>query len=393
METGSKINGYIFIVDDLDENLQVLGSTLTENGYDVAAASSGIEALEILEEETDLPDLILLDVMMPDLDGWDTCKRIKESKKTKDIPVIFLTAKAEVEDMVKGFDSGGVDYITKPFNSRELLARVKTHLELKYSKEELQKQKDKLQAAYSLINNDLKTAEKYIKATVPAPLITNDIEMAWEFIPASSIGGDTFGYHMLDEDNFAFYMIDVSGHGVSSALLSVSMINAIRFEYVKGADFYSPASVFEKLNEKYDMLDHNYLFSTAWYAVYNLKNKTLKYATAGHPSGLLISEDYPEGFLLTSNSSIVGVGPSGEYFEREIAIKKPTSLFVFTDGTFEIIKTNGDNHEVEELHEYLKKNIDKNHKEIRELYQRLLKMSNANKLCDDFSILKCILKP
>lgn len=385
--------GYIFIVDDLDENLQVLGSTLTENGYDVAAASGGIEAIEILEEEADeLPDLILLDVMMPEMDGWDTCKKIKENPRTKDIPVIFLTAKSEVEDVVRGFDSGGVDYITKPFNSRELLARVKTHLELRYSKAEIQKQKDKLEAAYTKINKDLHIAEKYIKSTFPGPIDNDFIKIVTEFIPTATIGGDTFGYRMIDEDNFAFYMIDVSGHGVSSALLSVSQINTLRFGNLPNTNFKSPAAVLEKLNEKFDMADHDFMYSTVFYAVYNRKNRILTYAAGGHPPALLVSGNYPGGKSLSVGNSIIGARPGTPFYEDEIELSPASTVFVFTDGAFEVVKINGDNHTIAELHKFLAENTNDNHDEARRLYARLLEISGTEKLKDDFSIVKCIFK-
>lgn len=119
----------ILIVDDNPQNLQFLGKLLTENGYGLCIAQSGQEALEFVKNK--MPDLILLDVMMPEVDGYEVCRRLKNQQRLKHIPVIFLTAKAETEDIVKGFAVGGVDYVTKPFNSVELLARVKTHVEIK----------------------------------------------------------------------------------------------------------------------------------------------------------------------------------------------------------------------------------------------------------------------
>ncbi len=126
----------ILIVDDTPANLQVLGQILKGNGYAVIAALSGKDALSALQKRSDI-DLILLDVMMPEMDGFETCRTIKERIESKLLPVIFLTAKTETADIVEGFQSGGVDYITKPFNSEELLARVRTHVELKKAREEL----------------------------------------------------------------------------------------------------------------------------------------------------------------------------------------------------------------------------------------------------------------
>lgn len=125
----------VLIVDDSPKNLRLLGNVLNEAGYRVIAAVNGAQTLKILESR--LPDIILLDVMMPEMDGKETCRRLKTNPKIADIPVVFLTAKAETEDVVEGFSLGAVDYVTKPFNSVELLARVRTHVELKRGRDEL----------------------------------------------------------------------------------------------------------------------------------------------------------------------------------------------------------------------------------------------------------------
>jgi len=124
---------FILVVDDILRNLQVIGNILEEEGYEISVATNGEEALEIVGEE--LPDLILLDVMMPGINGFEVCKLLKKMDKAKDVPVIFLTAKSETEDIIKGFEIGGVDFISKPFKKEELLIRIKTHLQLKFSNE------------------------------------------------------------------------------------------------------------------------------------------------------------------------------------------------------------------------------------------------------------------
>ncbi|MCP4756280.1 MAG: hybrid sensor histidine kinase/response regulator [Proteobacteria bacterium] len=126
-------NARIFIVDDNTKNLQVLGEILSGKGYKLGFAEDGIRALKAIQ--TILPDLILLDVMMPEMDGFETCRQLKALPPTRDIPIIFLTAKTEAEDIVKGFEYGAVDYVTKPFNPAELMARVGMHLDLKFCRE------------------------------------------------------------------------------------------------------------------------------------------------------------------------------------------------------------------------------------------------------------------
>lgn len=119
----------ILIVDDVPRNVQLLASLLAREGYQLVAAVNGAQALESIREE--LPDLVLLDVMMPVMDGFEVCRHLKQDAATAEIPVIFLTARTEPEDLVQGFEVGAVDYVSKPFTATELLARVRTHLALK----------------------------------------------------------------------------------------------------------------------------------------------------------------------------------------------------------------------------------------------------------------------
>jgi len=119
----------ILLVDDVPTNIEILFQTLKSRGYQISLADSGAKALELIPEL--LPDLILLDIMMPEMDGIETCQRLKDDESTRDIPIIFITAKSETEDVVVGFKAGGVDYITKPFRLEEVLARVETHLRLR----------------------------------------------------------------------------------------------------------------------------------------------------------------------------------------------------------------------------------------------------------------------
>jgi two-component system sensor histidine kinase/response regulator len=153
--------GKILIVDDNINNVKILRSILGFNFYTVKEALSGKNALQILEQETF--DLILLDIMMPEMDGYEVCRRIKKDERLQQIPIVFLTAKTETEDLIEGFHAGGIDYITKPFNHEELLIRIKTHIELKKSKELTQKQAIELKAInaskdklFSLIAHDLR---------------------------------------------------------------------------------------------------------------------------------------------------------------------------------------------------------------------------------------------
>jgi len=176
----------LLIVDDTPKNIQVLGNILYEKGYNICIANSGYKALELVK--TELPDLILLDIQMPEMDGFEVCKLLKADSNTKDIPVIFLTAVIEPEKILLGFELGAVDYITKPFNTAELTARVATHIEIKQSREkliELNATKDKF---FSIISHDLRNPfsailtssellQIYIKKNEPEKILKSAINI------------------------------------------------------------------------------------------------------------------------------------------------------------------------------------------------------------------------
>ena len=144
----------VLVVDDQPKNVQVLGSILSDAGYDIMAATSGKQALDNVELET--PDLILLDVMMPEMDGFQACRLLKASDKTRDVPVIFITARTELDDVIAGFDAGAVDYVTKPFNQKELLLRIKTHMELKRGKDVIRRFGQERVELLNILSHDIR---------------------------------------------------------------------------------------------------------------------------------------------------------------------------------------------------------------------------------------------
>lgn len=154
----------ILIVDDTLKNVQLLGSILFDEGYEIAIAMNGKEALELVKDFT--PDLILLDIMMPELDGFQTCQKLKEIPGFTEIPVIFLSAKTEIEDITKGFEIGGVDYISKPFNKMELLKRIETHIELRESHKKITSQNNELKEMIHLLSHDLNNPLGFISSII-----------------------------------------------------------------------------------------------------------------------------------------------------------------------------------------------------------------------------------
>lgn len=162
--TEEKKGDRILIVDDTLQNIQVLGTVLREQQYQINVAQNGLQALELVAKV--IPDLILLDIMMPELDGFETCERLKADEKTRDIPIIFLTAKTETDDIVRGFELGAVDYVTKPFNPTELLARVRTHLTMQRLRRELKVYNEQLEQMVAARTAELQVAHRELQVKV-----------------------------------------------------------------------------------------------------------------------------------------------------------------------------------------------------------------------------------
>jgi two-component system, sensor histidine kinase and response regulator len=162
----------ILIVDDVPKNIQLLGSILKEENYELEFATSGKEALEWLDSKAF--DLVLLDIMMPEMDGFEVCRKIKENPLTKEVSVIFLTAKTDFQSIIQGFETGAVDYITKPYNRKELLMRVKTHLTMQMQRKQLELSTAFEKKIFSIIGHDLRSPIGNIRTYVDAFLLVHD---------------------------------------------------------------------------------------------------------------------------------------------------------------------------------------------------------------------------
>ena len=162
------MNERILVVDDTPANIQTVAAILKGQGYQLSVATNGKQALDVIDKI--LPDLILLDVMMPELDGFETCQRIKATEAWRDIPIIFLTAKTETADLVRGFEIGAVDYVGKPFNAHELLARVNTHLTVDHLRRSLAAKNVELARAHELVR---RAFGRYVSEEVATSLLQN----------------------------------------------------------------------------------------------------------------------------------------------------------------------------------------------------------------------------
>jgi sigma-B regulation protein RsbU (phosphoserine phosphatase) len=165
------------------------------------------------------------------------------------------------------------------------------------------------------------------------------VKVRWRFQPSAELGGDCFGYHWLNEDKLAIYLLDVSGHGMSAALLSVSVLNVIRAESLSGADFCDPASVLRQLNRVFQMDKQNNLIFTIWYGVFHVAARQLTFASGGHPPAVLVETADGISFQtrqLSTGGKLLGLDPSAEFRCDSCAVPRENKLYVFSDGAYEI---------------------------------------------------------
>src|SRR4051794_24583869 len=212
----------ILAVDDTPANLQVLAGMLKERGYRVRPVPGG--KLALLAARRDPPDLILLDINMPEMSGYDVCELLKADDLLEGIPVIFISALNDQLDKVRAFAIGGVDYITKPFQMEELHARVETHLRLRRLQIELEEANARLATANDRMCRDLKAAARIQETFLPreVPRVAGT-DFAWIYRPCDELAGDGLNVIPLGDGQVGLYILDVSGHGVAAALLSVTL--------------------------------------------------------------------------------------------------------------------------------------------------------------------------
>ncbi|HEV8393694.1 MAG TPA: SpoIIE family protein phosphatase [Vicinamibacterales bacterium] len=267
----------ILVVDDSPVNLQVLVRTLHGTGHRILAARDGRTALDIMQRAR--PDLVLLDVMMPEIDGFEVCRAIKTDPAGQDTIVIFLSALGDVSDKVSGLQLGAVDYITKPIQAEEVLARVATHLTRQYLERELRRSRDRL-------NRELASAGRMQRLILPPALPEHPaVQFAASYQTSRHAGGDYYDVLPLGADRFGVMVADVSGHGAPAAIIMAMIRAALHSHRGVHAD---PAAVLRTLNEHFEYLWDTEMFATAIYATVDAARRELTVACAGHLHPLLV---------------------------------------------------------------------------------------------------------
>lgn len=320
----------VLVVDDAPANIRVVNEIL-HNSYKVRIATNGAKALEMASAPP-TPDLILLDIVMPGMDGYEVCTKLKANPDTQDIPVIFLTGQTETTDETRGFEVGAVDYIHKPFSPAVVAARVQTHLALREARQLLARQ-------LLAIREELETARQIQLSILPREIPEpKGLDIAARYIPMTSVAGDFYDFIIIDEHRIGVLVADVSGHGMPAALIA-SMLK-IAFA-AQSAHACEPARVLSGLNQALcGKFQGHYV--TAAYALIDTGKRSLWYAGAGHPPLLLREQSSGTVRSVLENGLFLGYFPSAEYSAVETPFQEGDWLVMYTDGVTESLDTSNE---------------------------------------------------
>ena len=316
----------ILVVDDTPANIQILAEIL-KGKYQLSIATNGKQALEALQKVH--PDLILLDVMMPELDGFETCRRIKASEASRDIPIIFLTSKTETSDIVTGFEIGAVDYVGKPFNAHELLARINTHLTIDQLRRSLAEKNEQLALAHK---RELEMAVRVQSQLIPT---RTPVVAGWQFAaswkPARQVSGDYYDF-IQNKDRVGIVIADVSGKGMHAALFMASTRSIVR---AKATAALTPAESLTQANTLICADAARGMFVTAFYADIDPVTRTMTYVNCGHNPPYWYRAGRGEISELKPTGSVLGIHESMQYKQQQIEIDHGDLVLFYTDGITE----------------------------------------------------------
>jgi sigma-B regulation protein RsbU (phosphoserine phosphatase) len=364
-----------------------------ESDIDYFYLSDPTKALEKAQEIG--PTVILQDLVMPQIEGLDIVKQFRAHVPTREIPMIVLSTKEEATTKEKAFGVGANDYLVKLPDRLELLARIRYHSKGYINLLERNQAYQKLAESQKLLADEVASAAKYVQSLLPEKITQGPLRTDWRFVPATYLAGDTFGYHWLDNDHFACYLLDVTGHGVASALLSVSVLNAIRAQALPGVDFLDPGQVITGMNKRFQMSQHSEKCFTAWYGVINTKEREIRFAGGGHPPALLFSGNSADDAkleMLSSTGPVVGTFDDFDFATDSAKLGPYSLLYVYSDGVHEIKLANVTRTwPMTDFFKWMEQKPKPGASKMDELMEHTKVLSGEEHWEDDFSIVEIVL--
>ncbi len=367
----------ILVVDDSRMNRMVLSKSLTREGYELIEAESADAALKILDYRK--PELILLDVVMPEMSGFDLCRLLKQQPSTKEIPIIFITSLDSTEDKIKGLELGAVDFITKPFNTAEILARVRTQMTLRQMYRTILETNRR-------IAKDLETGRQIQRNLLPeqAAELAEGVSYEYVYIPCDELGGDFFDIYQISEHSILFYIIDVSGHGVASSLITI--FTKIFFS-IHAKSEHDPGMLLRMLNQQFfrDRLTEKYI--TVFLGILDLHKNELTWSSAGQGAPPILYTSGREE-ALSMQSFPIGLLEDVSYEDQVCAFNAGASLLMYSDGMTDIRVQGGDPiFDEESLLHYINTHKSSDHESmVSSLLSYIQDNADGNEYHDDVTI-------
>lgn len=388
----------ILTVDDDADMRELLLEILQGWGYEVVSAADGVEAWERLQNEP--ISFVITDWIMPKLDGLGLCRRIREARFTRYIYIILLTAKNSKEELIKGMEAGADDFVIKPFTTGELKVRIRAGERIVKLESNLEAQKNQLQEAYSRIRKDLDAAVKMQRSLLPSrELVVPGFRFEWIFAPSHFVAGDIFNVFELDEYHVGFYILDVAGHGIPAAMLSVTLSKVLSPISRQGSplmrfipdpphyDIATPAEAVNDLNQLFQSEDDAMRYFTMVYGVVETRSARAILTQAGHPSPIY-QPKRAKAELLGSGGLPVGMLPNAQYGDQHFTLYPGDRLFLYSDGITECVGNNGEHFSVTRLMALLEEWRDRPLQEIMAgVEQTLKRWRGSDEFEDDVTLL------
>lgn len=341
------------------------------------------------------PTVILQDLVMPQLDGLTLVKFTRANQATRETPLIVLSTKEEAKVKAEAFALGANDYLVKLPDRIELVARIRYHSKGYINLLQRNEAYEALAASRKILADDVDRAAKYVLSLLPKNL-AGKVDTDWRYVPSTELAGDTFGYHWLDDEHFAAYLLDVCGHGVGAALLSVSALNVLRSQSLPNVDFRHPSEVLAGLNEAFKMEEQNDMYFTIWYGVYNPTQRQITFSGGGHPPALLLTGPSPAEVklqTLEAQGPMIGAFEGQQFESLTVPVGTAAKLFIFSDGVYEIGKPDGNMWDWDDFLALMSKPSDPDVQDMDRLLEYVRKLHGNSTLDDDFTIIEARFNP
>jgi len=365
----------ILLVEDTPDMQVLLKAWLKKYGYTVITADNGQQAWDILQDQEDI-HLVLSDWMMPFMNGIQLCQTIRQSSRKSYVYFILLTAKGDKNALVKGMEAGADDFISKPANRNELRVRLDAGKRIIKLEQQLEERNHKLQLAYEQISRDLESAASTQKALLPKSGQLGRIQCHWFFYPCHFVAGDMFNYFELDENYLGFYQLDVSGHGVRSALLSFTLHHRIVNNPIQKDLLFqptnqgyvptSPENVIAALNQEFQCETEQLIYFTLIYGFINQSSGELHLSQAGHPKPVHLSCN--RAYLCGEGGFPVGLLSNMHWDSFCIQLQRGDRFFIYSDGVTECMNPNEQPFSESRLLEFLEET---SHQSLPDILEKL----------------------